>query len=279
MNKKWFLFIWLVFFLFLFFFNARLLQRGVANNDEGIYTTTFLLVSKGQLLYRQIFFSQPPDFFFSTYPGFILFGKTVFAARLTIFLWSLIGIIGIIWLAKEIGNIWVGLLGAYLLYAIPSYTNQIVTLQSDALVVVFSTLSLASFWRYKNTANVFWFIVGSVFFLVSFWTKLDVSLILPLAFLFWNIKNKARLTFIFISVFFTVSAVFVLPFGLDAVWNSIIGLRNQAFSTHPFDPLALFNYLKNDVVLFLVIVVSIFLFWKSKNSSVLFFWAVSILFL
>ncbi|MBI2641482.1 hypothetical protein HYW87_02700, partial [Candidatus Roizmanbacteria bacterium] len=133
---------------------------------------------------------------------------------------------------------------------------------------------------YKNTANVFWFIVGAVFFFFGFWTKIDISLVVPLTILFWRVKNKVRLALILTLVFFVGSAIFVLPFGFEPIWSDVIDLRNQAFLTHPFNPFALLGYPRNDLILFSVVIGSIILFSIGiKSNSILFWWGASVLFL
>src|SRR5205809_1809647 len=62
--------------------------------DEGVYWQSLRAMSAGHLLYQDIFYSQPPFFLLSVYPFFLLFGKTLVAARLGVVLVSLLGFIG-----------------------------------------------------------------------------------------------------------------------------------------------------------------------------------------
>src|SRR5436305_12489805 len=52
--------------------------------DEGVYWQTLLSMRLGYPLYQHIFYSQPPFFILSTYPFYILFGVTLWSARLGI---------------------------------------------------------------------------------------------------------------------------------------------------------------------------------------------------
>src|SRR3989338_6923077 len=125
MKSKGFIILTAIFLLVIFFTQFKLINRPVTDNDEGIYLTSFLLVDKGYPAYKKTYFSQPP--------GFILFGKTLQASRLTVGLWSIIGLMTIIWIGLELKNKWTGLLAISLLFLIPSYSNQSLTFQSDIL--------------------------------------------------------------------------------------------------------------------------------------------------
>src|SRR5436305_659916 len=61
--------------------------------DEGVYWQTLRSISTGNTLYQQIFYSQPPFFMLSTIPGYILFGSSIWSARLGIALVSLLGLL------------------------------------------------------------------------------------------------------------------------------------------------------------------------------------------
>ncbi|HLY28153.1 MAG TPA: hypothetical protein VKQ72_17540 [Aggregatilineales bacterium] len=70
--------------------------------DEGVYLTTFKSVQHGYPLYSQTYLSQPPGFFVATFPLYAVFGSTLESGRLAIFLYSLAGLMGIVWLGWEL---------------------------------------------------------------------------------------------------------------------------------------------------------------------------------
>src|SRR5438874_12234130 len=76
--------------------------------DEGVYWQTLLSMRAGYTLYQQIFYSQPPFFLLSTYPIYMLFGGTLWSARLGIVLVSLLGLPG----AYLMGKAFYGRVGA-----------------------------------------------------------------------------------------------------------------------------------------------------------------------
>lgn len=246
----------------------KFLNHPVYDNDEGIYSTTYLLVNAGHPLYKSTFFSQLPGFFLTTYSGFILFGKILPAARLTILLWSIIGLFGILWLAYEIKKIEVGFFTIILLFLIPTYYNQIVTFQSDALVLTFSILSLASLLKYKKGSHLIWFIISIIFFTLGFWIKIDVSLIPTLIIIIMSIPQKnhyLKLIFWFLIINAVIFAVLILPFGVVNIVKNFISLRLQAAAVYPFNPFLLLNYLIKDFYLTLIIIFSFIFVLLNKN--------------
>src|ERR1700731_1865465 len=66
----------------------RLYQLGLPfdrdSYDEGVYWQSLRAMGAGHTLYGDIFYSQPPFFLLSTFPGYVLFGSTLWAARLGI---------------------------------------------------------------------------------------------------------------------------------------------------------------------------------------------------
>ena len=175
-NKKFFILV-AIFIITIFFSQLKLINRPIADNDEGIYLTSFLLVDKGYSAYKQTYFSQPPGFLLSVYPGFISLGKTLQAARLTISLWSFIGLLAVIWLGIELKNKWAGLLAVCLLLVIPTYYNQSLTFQSDILITTFSLISLVTLTKFIKNHYIPWFIISAIFLNLSFWTKFDITFI------------------------------------------------------------------------------------------------------
>src|SRR5260370_35118053 len=61
-------------------------------------------MSAGHALYGDIFYSQPPFFILSTFPGYILLGGSLWSARFAIALVSLFGLLGAALLAKALAG-------------------------------------------------------------------------------------------------------------------------------------------------------------------------------
>lgn len=291
MKSKGFIILTAIFLSVIFFTQFKLINQPVTDNDEGVYLTSFLLIDRGHPAYKKIYFSQPPGFLLTVYPGFVLFGKTLQAARLTIGIWSIIGLLAIIWIAFELKNKWAGLLMMSLLFLIPSYYNQSLTFQSDILVTTFSLLSLITLLKFRKNLNLSWFIISSIFLNLAFWTKFDItffpSFILVLFLLFKEKKISVQKLVNLFLILFTVSLgffiFFILPFGIKEVFYNSILLRFQAMTTSSTSFL-LFDYLKMDMVLSTIIMTSltIGLFKLNKLDStqkIIFLWNIFVLIL
>ncbi|MEK7177932.1 MAG: glycosyltransferase family 39 protein [Patescibacteria group bacterium] len=273
MKNKSFLILTVIFLLVIFFTQFKLINRPVTDIDEGNYLTSFLLIDRGYPAYKKTYFSQPPGFLLTVYPGFILFGKTLPAARLTIGIWSIIGLLAIIWIAFELKNKWTGLLAVSLLFLIPFYYNQALAFQSDVLVTIFSLVSLATLIIFKKKYYLPWFIISTIFLNLAFWTKFDItffpSFFLALFLLFnekkISLKKAVDLFLIFLAVSFGFFILLILPFGIREVFYNSILLRFQAATTSSTSFL-LFDYLKKDVILSLVMMAGLILSFFKVNK-------------
>ena len=289
MKNKVFIFLVTVFLLVIFFTQFKLVNHPIADNDEGIYSTSFLLVNKGYSAYKETYFSQPPGFLLTVYPGFVLLGKTLQSARFTIGIWAIIGLLTIIWIFYELKNKWAGLLAISLLSLIPSYYNQAITFQSDILITTFSLLSLVTLIKYGKSLRLYWFIISIFFLNLAFWTKFDITMV-PAYFIFlFLLFNNKKINFRDILNLFLISFVsslaffilFISPFGIREVFSNSIILRFQAAQSSPFS-LILFNYLKKDFVLSLIIIGSLILSIFKKDRikyplNVVLTWAIFVL--
>ena len=240
---------------------VKLANGPLRDNDEGTYATTLALIEHGNLAYKDTFLSQPPAFLLTLYPGFFLLGKSLAAARLTVGIYSLIGLLAIVLLGIELDNMPAALLAIGILYWIPYFTNQTyyfqtVTLQSDAVAVAFSLASLASFMRFINRRSIAWLLLSSLFFSLAFWTKFDFFLIPCFAVFLWQSYRAKHITMretlrailvfcVFSAAFFLV---FIAPFGLEDIYKNVVSLRLGA--TNVFGPqYSLSNYLMTSVAL------------------------------
>ncbi len=280
------------FLLIFFIFQLHFIQQPVSDNDEGIYTTTFLLISKGHSAYTQTFLSQPPGFLLSVYPLFLLFGKTLHAARLAIVIYSMMGLISLLIIGYELKNFWIGILSIGLLILSQSFANQIHTFQSDGLVNAFTLISFAMLLLFKRDKKIIWYICSIFFLNLSFWTKLSFFFVPSFFILLISILDDERiiqnkkiytikkyvveffslfitnqgkkLILIFIIITLLFLYLFQQLFGLSTIFNIVLGLRLSSFGKARISPL-LFAYLKQDSILLGIILSAIILtFIKNK---------------
>src|SRR6266480_1478585 len=116
--------------------------------DEGVYWQSLRLMSTGASLYQQIFYSQPPFFLLSVYPFYVLLGQTIWAARLSVVVISLFGLLGALLLGKALAGRLGMLLALLLLVINPLYLTESQILQADAPSTALTLLAvgLAYLW-------------------------------------------------------------------------------------------------------------------------------------
>src|SRR5260221_8111434 len=237
--------------LVLFFSAYQLRSHQSIEWDEGVYLTTFKSVQHGFPIYEQTYLSQPPGFFVALFPLYAVFGSTIESGRLAVFFYSLIGLLGIIWLGWELKSIVFSFLAISVLYTIPIYTEQILTFHADSLPSTFSVLALASIFRFRNMAQWRWVFLSALFVTIAVLIKADVS-VLPslLCILLFGILIERRKTFDFIKscaviglTALVVLAVFTIPFGLSSVFSDVVQLRVQAANASSADPNVFMRYL------------------------------------
>jgi 4-amino-4-deoxy-L-arabinose transferase-like glycosyltransferase len=287
-NKFWFGVLIVLFFLFSLYLQTQLVNRPLQDNDEGIYLTTFLLVNKGYPLYKETFFSQPPGFFYLVYPGFLLFGKTLQAARLTIGLWSIASLSMMVWMCIVLKKKWAALLSLSLLYLIPSYYNQTLIFQSDGLAAALSLITVCFILLFASNRKILFFILSCLFLNLAFLTKFDFFTIFPfISVIVWMyIKYKPnrgylyRLIIIFMIITALIAITTILVFDSAAFLNNVVLLRLQA-SQIPFKPFILFDYIRQSRFFMFTLVCSGLLALFNKDTRrfpllIFFIWMCSI---
>ena len=197
--------------------------------DEGVYWQSLRSMASGYHLYRNIFYSQPPFFLLSIYPTYMLFGQTLWSARLGIALISLLGLLGAFVLGYTISGRVGGLAALLLLVLDPLYLQQSQTLQAEAPFVAFSLLAVASaylWWKHPNgRLGMTYATFAGVTLALSIFCKLfGLATLVPIGLLFlahvrriWLQEPKTRLLasrslLIGVTAFLLTCAALLLPF-------------------------------------------------------------------
>ncbi|HEY7125213.1 MAG TPA: glycosyltransferase family 39 protein [Ktedonobacterales bacterium] len=102
------------------------------NYDEGVYWASLRALHAGDSLFTPVFSSQPPFFLLSMVPLVDVLGPTLVAGRLSIVLFSLLGILAMYALGRRLGGRWVGFGAALLLAVDHLYLIQSQTIQAEA---------------------------------------------------------------------------------------------------------------------------------------------------
>jgi 4-amino-4-deoxy-L-arabinose transferase-like glycosyltransferase len=156
--------------------------------DEGVYWQSLRSMSRGDLLYQQIFYSQPPAFLLSIYPFYALLGQTIWSARLGIAIISLFGFLGALLLGKALAGR-LGMLFALLLLIInPLYLMESQILQADGPSTALPLLAvgLAYLWweRPDGIAGYCLATLTGITLALSILTKLlAISVVIPISLL------------------------------------------------------------------------------------------------
>ena len=143
----------------------------VNNYDEGVYTASLRALSQGNVLYGEIYHAQPPLFLYVLLPWFLLFGKTLVAARLGVVIYALIGIIAMWWLGRQLGGPRVGLIAAALFAFDPLYLDQSRAVLAEAPALAFAVLAVAVAATTRQRQRPYRALLAAALFVVSLGIK------------------------------------------------------------------------------------------------------------
>ncbi len=208
--------------------------------DEGVYWQSLRAMGSGYHLYQNIFYSQPPFFLLSIFPTYMLFGQTLWSARLGIALISLIGFVGAFLLGTALSGR-IGALAALLLLLIdPLYLQQSQTLQAEAPFVAFALLAVGAaylWWKYPDglLGICYAALAGTALSLSIFCKLFGLATLVPIGLLFlahiWRIIRRepktrliaSRSLLVGTAFFLLVSAALILPFA-SSLHQMILGV-------------------------------------------------------
>lgn len=208
--------------------------------DEGVYWQSLRAMGSGYHLYQNIFYSQPPFFLLSIYPTYMLFGQTLWAARLGIALVSLLGFVGAFLLGTALSGRIGGLIALLLLLIDPLYLQQSQTLQAEAPFVAFALLAVGVaylWWKYPDgvLGMCYAALAGTALSLSILCKLFGVAALVPIGLLFlahiWRIAHRepktrlkaSRSLLVGTAFFLLVSAALILPF-ISSLHQMILGV-------------------------------------------------------
>ncbi|HXL37664.1 MAG TPA: glycosyltransferase family 39 protein [Ktedonobacteraceae bacterium] len=232
--------------------------------DEGVYWQTLRSMSMGNILYQQIFYSQPPFFILSTFPGYILLGSSLWSARLGIALVSLLGLPGAFLLGKALSGRLGAIAAMLLLIANPLYLTQSQTIEAEVSSTACSLLAIGLaylWWEHpEGTRGFFYAALTGIAITLSILCKLlSASIFVPIALLMvarlwqiWHKKPGTRLIgllpiLVVITTCILTFVVFLLPFSgsYQAMLQSAITFHSAAAQTYSYSQQANISTLQN----------------------------------
>lgn len=199
--------------------------------DEGVYWQSLRAMGSGYHLYQQVFYSQPPFFLLSIFPTYMLFGQTLWSARLGIALVSFVGLLGAFLLGYALSGR-IGALVALLLLTIdPLYLQQSQTIQAEAPFVAFALVAVGAaylWWKHPCGIRgmVYAAFAGAALSLSIFCKLLGLATLVPISLLFlaqlWRISRQeprtrvvaARSLIVGIVSFVLISLAMIVPFAV-----------------------------------------------------------------
>ncbi|GCF07473.1 glycosyltransferase family 39 protein [Dictyobacter arantiisoli] len=215
--------------------------------DEGVYWQTLRSLGAGYGLYKTTFYSQPPLFLLSVFPTYLLFGQTIWAARLGIALLSLLGLLGI-FLAGFALRRWTGGFAALILLLLsPIYLSASQTLEAEGPQITYSILAVAFAYLWWENPNGWrgnlYAALSTLTLTLSLFSKLfAVATFVPITLLalahIWRISKQpgdtrwrsARSLMVGLVVLIAVSVLIMLPYlnSLSAFWSQVVSFHNAA---------------------------------------------------
>src|SRR5437764_5774811 len=238
--------------------------------DEGVYWQTLRSMSAGNTLYQHIFYSQPPFFMLSTFPGYILFGSSLWSARFTIALVSLLGLLGAFLLGKALSGRLGAIAAMLLLIDNPLYLAQSQTIEAEVSSTAFSLLAIGLaylWWEHpEGSRGIFYGALTGITITLSILCKLlSISVLIPIALLImtrlwqmWHKQFGTRLSgllpiLVGITACILTLVVLLLPFSGSAqtMLQSVITFHNDAAQVYSRNQQANISTIQDSLTSFL----------------------------
>jgi 4-amino-4-deoxy-L-arabinose transferase-like glycosyltransferase len=271
----------------------------VDNYDEGVYVASLRSLVAGHTLYAQVYQAQPPLFLYLLLPWYLLFGQTIAAARLGVVIYSVMGLVAMWWLGRDLGGLRVGLIALALLGFDPLYLTQSRVVLAEAPALAFAILAVALAAGARRRQDDRRAALAGAFFLMSMLIKLFtlpalipivVFLLQPTA---WPTLIKTAITtrrlptraacaaawqssqraiIAFVAGMAVVAAITLVLIGnaLGPAWSQMVGLHiaaTGAFAAVRSNNLALFTGLGLEYVLIIPGLVAGVIAWQRRQWS------------
>lgn len=217
--------------------------------DEGVYWQSLRAMSAGHTLYQQVFYAQPPFFLLFTFPIYTLLGQTLWSARLSIALISLLGLVGALLLGKALSGR-VGAIAALLLLVTdPLYLAQSQSIQAEAPATALALLAVGTAYLWWNSpdglAGLCYALLTGIALSLGILSKLlDISVLIPVGLLMcahlWRLARRqpgsrlagTRSLLAGSAAFLITTLLVVLPFvgAWPQVWQDVVTFHTDAGS-------------------------------------------------
>ena len=118
------------------------LNARIRDYDEGVYWQSIRALARGEPLFRSVFATSPPGFYYVVLP-FYLIGHSLSSLRLGILVLGLVGLAATYVVGRLLAGDLAGLIAVILVATSWHYLHQSAILQADGPAVAISMLALA----------------------------------------------------------------------------------------------------------------------------------------
>jgi len=205
--------------------------------DEGIRTEQLFLMSAGYRPFRDIFAAQGPLLLDLLHPWYVLFGQDLVAARLSVALYSLVGLAGTYWVGRLAGGRLGGAAAALFLALSPLYLEGSRLALAEVPALAPAILAIGAGLMYMRRCAVAgqpqrrgWLLAAGILLAVSVSMKpITLAACVPIGLAILSRGRAARRDLLVVGgvvAIFVLVAVFAV--GLAAVLEQIVDYRLES---------------------------------------------------
>ena len=140
--------------------------------DEGVYLVSARALDTGQVMFQQVFSSQPPLFLGLLALTLKIAGGSAGAGHVYTLCCALMALAGVAWIGWEIGGRRPAVLGAALLALSPGFVIAARAIEAEAPMLGFGSLAVAASVRYARLAERRWMIMAALLLSAATLSKL-----------------------------------------------------------------------------------------------------------
>lgn len=138
------------------------LGEPIDSYDEGVHLESLLLLAQGYEPFAEIAAAQGPLHLHSHLPFFLLFGQSLLAARLAVVSYSLLGLLGVWWIGRQVAGPWAGLAALALLAVSPTYLRFSRQVLADVPALGPTILAFGAALAYRRGGRERWLVAAGV---------------------------------------------------------------------------------------------------------------------
>lgn len=207
---------------------ASTLQFG---GDEGYNLITALLMTKGYVLYEQIWQDQPPLPVLILKWAFQLFGPSVFIARLIAAGFGLLLFTTFFQLVRKRTNRIAASLATFFLLTAPIVLELSISVMPEVPAFAIGLASVLLLFQWRENLKIGWLIASGVVMGLAFGLKLTAVLLVPASLVeiilaAQNSRTKSRVKFSFFSILFWTVSVGLIFATITFIWGKGSGLMS-----------------------------------------------------